>query len=155
MELKDVIQLIKQEKIISIDLKYTDLKGYGYHITFPARNLEAIMKEGIPFDGSSIPGLKSVESGDMILLPDLESAIIDPFSEHKQMRILAYICDAETRIGVKKDPRSVAKRTHEYLKSTDIADESFWIPEFEFYLFDEAYYHNEDYVAGFEFTSGT
>jgi len=153
MKLKEIIQLIEQQKIVAIDLKYTDLKGSGYHITFPARSLESVMQEGIPFDGSSIPGMNSVEAGDMVLMPDLETAIIDPFSEHKQIRILAYICDADTRIGVKKDPRSVAKRTMKYMKSTGIADESYWIPEFEFYLFNEAYYHNEDYVAGFEFTS--
>ncbi len=105
------------------------------------------MQEGIPFDGSSIPGMKVVEAGDMVLIPDLDTAVIDPFSEHRQLRILAYICDADTRIGVKKDPRSVAKRTVQYMKSTGIADESYWIPEFEFYLFDEAYYYNEDYAC--------
>jgi len=153
MNLKEILQLIEKHQITAIDLKYTDLKGCGYHITFPARSLDKIVLEGIPFDGSSIPGMKAVEAGDMVLMPDLETAIIDPFSEHNQLRILAYICDADTRIGVKKDPRSVAKRTMEYMKSTGIADESYWIPEFEFYLFDEAYYQNENFAAGFEFTS--
>ncbi len=153
MNLNEINQLIESKKIIAVDLKYTDLKGSCYHITFPARKLAEAMKEGIPFDGSSIPGMKAVEAGDMVLLPDLESAIIDPFSEHKQLRILAYICDADSRTGVKKDPRNIAKRMVEYMKSTGIADESYWIPEFEFYLFDEAYFYNEDFMAGFEFTS--
>ncbi|MCF7918335.1 MAG: type I glutamate--ammonia ligase [Candidatus Cloacimonetes bacterium] len=153
MTLNEIKKTINEQNISAIDLKYTDLKGCCYHITFPARHIEEIMKSGIPFDGSSIPGMKAVEAGDMVLIPDLESAIIDPFSEHKQIRILANICDADSRIGVKKDPRSVTKRLTEYMKSTGIADESWWIPEFEFYLFDAAYFYNENYAAGFEFTS--
>lgn len=153
MTLTEIKKLIEEQNYTAIDLKYTDLKGCGYHITFPARNLEAIMKEGIPFDGSSIPGMKSVEAGDMVLMPDLDTAVVDPFSEHKQIRILAHICDADTRTGVKKDPRSVAKRLVKYMESTGIADESWWIPEFEFYLFDEAYFKSGKYDAGYEFTS--
>ena len=153
MTLKEIRQLIDEQKVTAIDLKYTDLKGSGYHITFPSRSLEKVMKIGIPFDGSSIPGMKSVEAGDMALIPDLDTAIIDPFSEHKQIRMLAYICDADTRIGVKKDPRSVAKRLVDYMKSTGIADESYWIPEFEFNLFDEAYFTNGRFAAGYEFSS--
>lgn len=153
MELSQIKQLIQDEGIESIDLKYTDLKGCGYHITFPARKLDQVMEIGIPFDGSSIPGMKSVEAGDMVLIPDLDTAVINHFSQHKQLRILAYICDADTRIGVKKDPRSVARRCVDYLRSTGIADESWWIPEFEFYLFDEAYFQNEKYNSGYEFTS--
>jgi glutamine synthetase len=153
MELQKIYQLIKKENIKAIDLKYTDLKGCGYHITFPARKLEYVLEHGIPFDGSSIPGMKAVEAGDMVLIPDPDTAVIDPFSQHKQIRMLAYICDADTRIGVKKDPRSVAKRCMKYMQNSGIADESYWIPEFEFYLFDEAYFHNENFIAGFEFTS--
>jgi glutamine synthetase len=124
-----------------------------YHITFPARRLEYVLKKGIPFDGSSIPGLKAVEAGDMVLLPDISTAIIDPFKENKQIRMLCYICDADTRIGVKKDPRSVAQRARTYMEKTGIADESYWIPEFEFYLFNEAEIHNGKFSAGYKFTS--
>jgi glutamine synthetase len=115
--------------------------------------LEYVLENGIPFDGSSIPGLKSVEAGDMVLLPDISTAVIDPFSENKQIRMLCYICDADTRIGVKKDPRSVAKRARTYMEETGIADESYWIPEFEFYLFNEAEIHNGKFSAGYKFTS--
>ena len=153
MNLNQIIQLIETEGIKSIDLKYTDIKGSGYHITFPARQLKEVIEQGIPFDGSSIPGMQAVEAGDMVLIPDTDTAIIDPFNEYRQIKMLAYICDADTRKGVKKDPRSVAKRAAEYMKSTGIADESYWIPEFEFYLFDEAYFQNEDFAAGFEFSS--
>jgi glutamine synthetase len=148
-----VQHLIDENDVRAIDLKYSDLTGNWYHITFPARRLEKVMEAGIPFDGSSVPGMQSVEAGDMILLPDPETAVIDPFSQAPTIRMMCYICDADTRRGVKKDPRSVAKRAKEYLKRSGIADESYWIPEFEFYLFDEAEVWNGKYRAGYNFTS--
>jgi len=150
----DTLQrLIKEHDVHTIDLKYSDLIGNWYHITFPARRLERVLADGIPFDGSSIPGMRSVESGDMILLPDPETAVLDPFTTYPTVRMLCFICDADTRAGVGKDPRSVAQRTAAYLASTGIADESYWIPEFEFYLFDEAEITNTKYSAGYAFTS--
>jgi glutamine synthetase len=153
MTLEEIKRVIQEEQITSVDLKYCDLMCNWYHITFPARRLEYVLKKGIPFDGSSIPGLKAVEAGDMVLLPDISTAIIDPFKENKQIRMLCYICDADTRIGVKKDPRSVAQRARTYMEKTGIADESYWIPEFEFYLFNEAEIHNGKFSAGYKFTS--
>src|SRR6056297_438651 len=146
-------RLINDHDVHSIDLKYCDLIGNWYHITFPVRRLERVLIDGIPFDGSSIPGMRSVESGDMILLPDPETAILDPFTTYPTVRMLCYICDADTRAGVGKDPRSVAQRTAAYMESTGIADESYWIPEFEFYLFDDAEITNTKYRAGYAFTS--
>jgi glutamine synthetase len=142
-----------ENQIRTLDLKYSDLTGNWYHISCPTRKLDNILKEGIPFDGSSIPGMKSVEAGDMILIPDISTAIIDPFTYHPTLRMLSYICDADTRIGVNKDPRSLAKRAQKYLESTRIADESYWIPEFEFYLFNEAIIDNGKFAAGYKFTS--
>ena len=111
------------------------------------------MQNGIHFDGSSIPGMKSVESGDMVLIPDPDTAILDPFCERPRVRMLSYICDADTRVGVNKDPRSVARRAHRYLVDSGVADTSLWVPEFEFYLFDEAQIDNGKYSAGYRFTS--
>ncbi|MEE4293007.1 MAG: type I glutamate--ammonia ligase [Xanthomonadales bacterium] len=153
MNLKDVKKLIEEHGIQSIDLKYADLVGNWYHITFPSRRLDHVMQNGIPFDGSSIPGMKSVESGDMVLIPDPDTAILDPFCERPRVRMLSYICDADTRVGVNKDPRSVARRAHRYLVDSGVADTSLWVPEFEFYLFDEAQIDNGKYSAGYRFTS--
>ncbi|MEJ2385713.1 MAG: glutamine synthetase, partial [Xanthomonadales bacterium] len=102
MNLETVRALIEQEGVHSIDLKYADLVGNWYHITFPSRRLDHVLRNGIPFDGSSIPGMKSVEAGDMVLLPDPETAILDPFSRQPRLRMLSYICDADTRRGVNK-----------------------------------------------------
>jgi len=146
-------KLIEEQAIASIDLKYADLIGNWYHITFPSRRLDHVCQHGIPFDGSSIPGMKSVESGDMVLLPDPSTAIIDPFMPTPTLRMLSHICDADTRKGVNKDPRTVANRAREYMLSTGIADESLWVPEFEFYLFNEAVIDNGKYSAGYRFTS--
>lgn len=148
-----LLKLIEKHDIRSIDLKYPDLVCNWYHISFPARRLEYVLKHGIPFDGSSIPGMKSVEAGDMIMMPDPSTAIIDPFTEYPTLRMLCYICDADTRIGVKKDSRSVAKRASDYLVKTGFADSSYWIPEFEFYLFNEAHINNGKFSAGYSFTS--
>jgi len=153
MDFKELKNFVQENEIKAIDLKYPDLICNWYHISFPARRLEYVLEKGIPFDGSSIPGMRSVEAGDMILMPDPSTAIVDPFLETPTMRMLCYICDADTRIGVKKDPRSVAKRAQEYMLKTGIADQSFWIPEFEFYLFNEAEIHNGKFSAGFQFTS--
>jgi glutamine synthetase len=146
-------QLIEAHDIRSVDVKYSDLTGNWYHLRFPVDRLDTVCKDGIPFDGSSIPGMRSVESGDMLLVPDLETAIADPFTVRPTLRVLSYICDAETRVGVAKDPRSVAKRAQAHLERTAIADQSLWIPEFEFYLFNEAEIHNGKFSAGYKFTS--
>lgn len=153
MKMDEVKTLIEEHQIASVDIKYSDLTGNWYHLTFPVSRLQNVLENGIPFDGSSIPGMCSVESGDMLLLPDLSTAILDPFSSTPTLRVLAFICDAESRIGVVKDPRSLAKRAQAFLEESGIADQSLWIPEFEFYLFNEAEIHNGKFSAGFKFTS--
>ena len=153
MTIEEIREYIKENGIEAVDLKYSDLVGNWYHITFPARRLEYIVERGIPFDGSSIPGMKSVESGDMILIPDLSTTIIDPFFEQPTLRMLSFICDADTRSGVNKDPRSLSRRARDYLVSTGIAEQSLWIAEFEFYLFNQAKIYNGKYGAGYRFTS--
>ncbi len=153
MKLAQIKQDIEKHGIQSIDVKYSDLVGNWYHIGFPSRRLEEVMTKGVPFDGSSIPGMRSVESGDMLLIPDLETAIIDPFTDRPTFRMLAYICDSETRVGVAKDPRSLAQRAQSFLENSGVADQSLWIPEFEFYLFNDAEIHNGKFSAGYRFTS--
>jgi glutamine synthetase len=149
----DLRRLIKAHAITSVDVKYSDLVGNWYHLRFPISRLDAVCKDGIPFDGSSIPGMRSVESGDMLLLPDLDTGIVDPFTASPTLRVLSFICDAETRVGVAKDPRSVAQRAQAHLAKSGVADQSLWVPEFEFYLFNEAEIHNGKFSAGFRFTS--
>lgn len=151
--MEKIKELVIENEINLIDLKYCDLLGRWYHITFPTRKLDDVVINGIPFDGSSIPGLKSVESGDMVLIPDIDTALIDRFSEKPKLSVICSICDADTRIGVKNDPRSVAARANDYLVKSGIADRSLWIPELEFYLFDEAEYFSDTYETGYFLSS--
>jgi glutamine synthetase len=153
MTLENLKAMIDSHGIESIDIKYSDLIGNWYHLGIPVARLDFLFENGVPFDGSSVPGMRSVESGDMLLFPDSSTAIVDPFAASPTLRMLSFICDAETRTGVAKDPRSLSKRAQAYLEQTGIADESRWIPEFEFYLFNEAEIHNSKSSAGYRFTS--
>ena len=153
MKPEELKAMIEDHSIESIDIKYSDLIGNWYHVGIPVARLEPLLENGVPFDGSSVPGMRSVESGDMLLFPDPSTAIIDPFTRNPTLRMLSYICDAETRTGVAKDPRSLAQRAQAHLENTGIADQSRWIPEFEFYLFNEAEIHNSKFSAGYRFTS--
>ncbi len=153
MDTKQLLAQVEQQGIKAVDLKYCGLDGRWYHITFPARRLENVLKRGVPFDGSSIPGMRAVESGDMVLMPDIETAHLDPFYETPTLRLICSICDADTRIGVKKDPRSVALRAQDYLKASGIAEISTWIPELEFHLFDSAEFNSEEYSSGYTVSS--
>ena len=153
MNLLSLHELIQEKKVKNIDLKYVDLVGRWYHINFPARRIEYVMEHGIPFDGSSIPGMRNVESGDLILMPDLSTARYDTFNSNPTVQIICSIREADSPVGYKKDPRSVAKRAFDYLKKTGIADEMLWIPEFEFNLLSEAVYYNTKHKSGYRFST--
>jgi glutamine synthetase len=153
MDVKKLKKLVADNEVKAIDLRYCGLDGKWYHISFPARRLDFVLERGVPFDGSSIPGMRTVESGDMVLMPDITSAHIDPYFETPTLALVCSICDPETRIGVKKDPRSVAQRAHDYLLKTGIADTSLWIPELEFHLLDSAEFMFDEFSAGYTLTS--
>lgn len=153
MNLESLQELIREKEVKNIDLKYVDLVGRWYHINFPARRIAYVMEHGIPFDGSSIPGMRNVESGDLILMPDISTAKYDSFNPTTTLQIICSIREADSPAGYKKDPRSVAWRAFEYLKSTGIADEILWIPEFEFNLLSEAVYYNSKHKSGYRLST--
>jgi len=131
-------QYIQQNKIQVIDLKFCDLWGRWHHLTLPASQFTPdLMAQGIGFDGSSV-GFKSVKAGDMVLVPDLSTAFVDPFW---QVPCLSFICttlEADTLAIFHNDPRNIAIRAEAFLRDTAIASHSLWGPEFEFYIFDNA-----------------
>jgi len=128
------------EAIQVIDLKFCDLWGRWHHLTVPASQFEPrLMEEGIGFDGSAV-GLKSVKAGDMVLIPDLSTGFVDPFWETPTLSFICRTVEADTHATFANDPRNVAIRAEEYMRSTGIADESRWGPEFEFYIFDSVSY---------------
>src|SRR5450432_3464050 len=138
MSSSDVLKLIKDEKVIYADLRFTDTRGKEQHVSIPARYIvEEFFVEGKMFDGSSIAGWKGINESDMILMPDSTTAVIDPFFEQKTVNIRCDIIEPATMQGYERDPRSLAKRAEAYLKSTGISDTALFGPENEFFIFDD------------------
>ena len=151
--LEDAERYIVDEGIEQIDLKFCDLWGRWHHVTISASRFgDELMANGIGFDGSSV-GFKGISSGDMVMVPDLQTAFPDPFWE---MPTLSFICttlEADTRKLYPFDPRSIVQRSEMWLKETGIADASLWGPEFEFYVFDAVTYENGMNTAGYRIES--
>lgn len=138
MSAQDVFNLIKENDIKYVDFRFTDTKGKEQHVTVPVKEFgEDIFEEGKMFDGSSIEGWKGINESDMILMPDADTALVDPFFEENTMIIRCDIVEPATGEGYNRDPRSCAKRAEAYLKASGIADTAFFGPEPEFFVFDD------------------
>jgi len=128
-------------------LKFCDIWGRWHHLTVSAEAFDRkLLERGIGFDGSSV-GFKSVKSGDMVLVPDLESGFFDSFWDLKTLSFFCTTLEADTRELFPYDPRSIARRAETFMRSLDIADEAIWGPEFEFYIFNEVAYENSMHRA--------
>ena len=149
MSVKDVLDLVKKNKVEIVDFKFVDVPGLWQHFSIPAAELTAdLFEDGIGFDGSSIRGFQSINESDMLLIPDPDSAMMDPFTEHVTLSLICNVIDAVTRESYSRDPRYVAQKAEKYLKSTGIADISYWGPEIEFFIFDSIRFNqgtNEGY----------
>jgi glutamine synthetase len=138
MTAAEVIGLIKEKEVKFVDFRFTDTKGKEQHLTVPARVVdEDLFEEGKMFDGSSISGWKGINESDMILMPDAASAVIDLFSEDVTINLRCDVVEPSTMQGYDRCPRSLAQRAEAYLKSTGIADEAYFGPENEFFVFDD------------------
>jgi glutamine synthetase len=145
----DVLKLGKDVKMV--DVRFIDMPGTWQHFTIPVRRLdEELFAEGLPFDGSSIRGFQEIHESDMLLMPDPESAFIDPVADIPTLVITCDVYDPITLQPYERDPRYVARKAEAYVKSTGIADTVFFGPEAEFFIFDnvrygsstnESYYH--------------
>lgn len=136
--IEDVFNLIQEKQVVFADLRFTDTRGKEQHITIPANLVdEDLFVDGKMFDGSSIAGWKGIESSDMCLLPDPSTAVMDPFCEDATINLRCDVVEPSTMMGYERDPRSLAKRAEEYLKSTGIADTAYFGPEPEFFIFDD------------------
>ncbi|MCX7771149.1 MAG: type I glutamate--ammonia ligase [Proteobacteria bacterium] len=138
---KEVMAFAKEHNAQSVDFKFMDFIGTWQHFTIPMSAFEEdIFEEGLGFDGSSIRGWKSIHESDMILLPDPSTAVIDPFMETPTLSLICNVFDPITREPYERDPRNIATKAEEYLKSTGIADVAYFGPEAEFFIFDEVRY---------------
>lgn len=137
MSIKDALKLISENEAEFIDLRFTDTKGKEQHVTLPASAAdEDLFEDGKMFDGSSIAGWKGINESDMILMPDPESAVVDPFYLDSTVNIRCDIIEPSDMQGYGRDPRSIAKRAEQYLASTGIGDTAYFGPENEFFIFD-------------------
>jgi glutamine synthetase len=138
MSVDKVLTLIKEEQVRFVDLRFTDTRGKEQHVSIPAHKVDAdFFEEGKMFDGSSIAGWKGINESDMTLMPEPETAVMDPFFDEPTLSIRCDVLEPSTRQGYERDPRSLAKRAEAYLKSTGTADAAYFGPEPEFFVFDE------------------
>src|SRR5437588_1198923 len=125
----DVVRMLSDEDIQVVDVRFCDLPGLMQHFSVPAHELtEDVFEEGYGFDGSSIRGFQEIQESDMILLPDPNTAIVDPFRQHRTLNVNCFVKDPVTGESYTRDPRYVAKKAEDYLISTGIADTAYFGP---------------------------
>lgn len=150
----DVMKLIQESDAKFVDLRFTDTLGKEQHVTIPAKAVdEDLFEDGKMFDGSSMGGWKGINESDMILMPDTETAVLDPFTNDITVNIRCDVNDPSDMQGYERDPRSIAKRAEAYLKSTGIGDAAYFGPENEFFLFDSVHWGSEMGGAFYEIDS--
>ncbi|CUH65340.1 Glutamine synthetase 1 [Thalassovita autumnalis] len=143
MSAEAVLKLIKDEDAAYVDIRFTDTRGKLQHVTVDVDLVdEDFLEEGFMFDGSSIAGWKSIENSDMKLMPDTESAYVDPFYAEKTIAIHCSIVEPDTGEAYERDPRGTAQKAEAYLKSSGIGDVAYMGPEAEFFLFDNVRFAN-------------
>ncbi|OPB31765.1 type I glutamate--ammonia ligase [Bartonella sp. AR 15-3] len=150
----NILKQIIDNDIRFVDLRFTDPKGKLHHVTMDIAEIcEDTFIDGIMFDGSSIAGWKTINESDMVLMPDAETAYIDPFFAQSTLTILCDILDPVSGEFYHRDPRSIAKRAEAYMKSLGIGDTIYVGPEAEFFIFDDVRYKTDPYNTGFKLDS--
>jgi len=144
MSAADVLNTIKEYGVKFVDFRFTDTRGKEQHLSIPARCLsEDTFTEGQMFDGSSVAGWKGINESDMILMPDADTAVLDPFTDEPTINITCNVVEPTTGEGYERDPRSIANRAEAYLKASGIADVAYFGPENEFFVFDDVRWTTE------------
>ncbi|MHA1559081.1 MAG: type I glutamate--ammonia ligase, partial [Alphaproteobacteria bacterium] len=150
MSAKEVLQRIKADEIKYIDFRFTDPRGKWQHVTFDRSLIdEEALSEGVMFDGSSIAGWKAINESDMLLMPDVDTATLDPFFAHPTLSIVCDVLEPTTGEPYSRDPRGVAGKAQAYLKQTKIGDTAYFGPEAEFFVFDDVRFSTDPYNTGF------
>jgi glutamine synthetase len=135
---EDVLAMTESEGVEFVDFRFCDLPGLMQHYTLPLHQLtEEAFEEGLGFDGSSIRGFQQIQESDMMLVPDPDTAVMDPFRQHKTLILNCYVRDPVTGESYSRDPRYVAQKAEQYLTGTGIADTAYFGPEAEFFILDD------------------
>src|SRR6202163_644851 len=133
---KQVLQYMKEKGAVMVDVKFIDLLGTWQHFTAPVSEFkdEAPFDEGLGFDGSSIRGWQAIDNSDMLVIPDPDTAVMDPYTTDQTLSIIANISDPITRADYTRDPRNTSRKAEAYLKTNGIGDAAFFGPEPEFFI---------------------
>ena len=145
MSVEDVLKIVKEKEVKFIDYRFTNTNGKEQHVTVTANEdgIKTDFAEGKMFDGSSIAGWKDINESDMILMPDPSTAIMDPFFDEPTLIVSCDVIEPADGKPYEKDPRSIAKKAEAYLKETGIADQAFFGPENEFFIFDDVKFEDK------------
>ncbi|PAT41058.1 type I glutamate--ammonia ligase [Vandammella animalimorsus] len=147
----DVMAMVEENEIKFVDFRFTDTRGKEQHVTVPVSHFdEDKFHSGHAFDGSSMPGWKGVEASDMLLMPDPDTANIDPFFQEPTLFLTCDVVDPADGTPYERDPRSIAKRAEAYLKASGLGDTAYFGPEPEFFLFDGVRWENTPGKVSFE-----
>jgi glutamine synthetase len=153
-DVETVLSLIKEHEVKYVDFRFTDPRGKWQHLSHHVRTVdEGLLTNGIMFDGSSIAGWKAINESDMVLIPDLTTAVLDPFASQTQLIIVCDVHEPSSGLQYARDPRSTAKKAEAYLTSTGIGDTAFFGPEAEFFVFDDVRYKSTMNSAAYEVDS--
>ncbi len=138
---QDVLKTVSENEITFVSYRYSDPFGQLQHFISPIHELSLeTFTDGVPFDGSSVRGWKSINESDMQLIPDPKSAYVDPFTDEPTICLMCSVIDPISGEAYNRDSRQIAMKALEYLKSTAIADTAFFGPEAEFFAFDKVKY---------------
>ena len=145
MSVEDILKIVKEKEVKFIDYRFTNTNGKEQHVTVTANEdgIKSDFTEGKMFDGSSIAGWKDINESDMILMPDASTAVMDPFYDEPTLIVTCDIIEPADGNPYEKDPRSIAKKAEAYLKETGIADQAFFGPENEFFVFDDVKFEDK------------
>jgi glutamine synthetase len=150
----NTLKLIQDSEARWVDLRFTDTKGKEQHVTIPSTEVdEGFFEEGKMFDGSSIEGWKGINESDMILMPDDNASLLDPFTDEVTVIVRCGIVDPITGEGYNRDPRSIGERAIQYLQSTGIGDSVLFGPEPEFFVFDDVKWKTDMSGCSYEINS--
>lgn len=147
---KDVLKLIADKDIKFVDIRFMDFPGLQQHFTIPAKDFEeATFEEGLGFDASSIRGWKGIHESDMLVMPDPQTATIDPFTKYPTLILYGNILDPITKERYTRDPRNIAQKAENYLLATGIGDVAYIGPEAEFFIFDDVQFDQNAHSSYF------
>jgi glutamine synthetase len=148
---KDAVKFAKDQGVKIVDVKFVDMPGTWQHFSIPVEDFtEELFVEGLGFDGSSIRGFQHIHESDMLLMLDASTVVVDPVCKIPTLSVICDVVDPITHEPYSRDPRYIARKAEEYLKSTGIADTSYWGPEAEFFIFDSIRFDQNQY-SGYYF----